>query len=870
MKIAWFTPFEKKSAIGRVSAEICDELSKTHKVDIWTQHSIDLHETVANIVSYKGIPNIKELSQYDYVLYNLGNFAGYHRDIMEVAKQLPGIIILHDQTMSSFWAQYYLFQEYGGDPINGVTAYVELFRRHYDEKEAMLVEKACNSGHFPVYDYPGINDFDLIEPCIENSLGVFTHAGFFINRLRDISNIPMSFSYLPCPKLNTEALSNSEVNSIIAKARAQGRRILVSNGIVHPVKRIDKITAVLEANPQLADKICYLVIGSYGGEYGNNLENLSKSKLKDCLYMLGYQPENEMHAALSAADLCANLRYPNSEVCSLSLLEQMSFNKPVMVLNSGVFGEMPENTVIKLRLENEEKDIERTLTRFLNGDLELDKIGQNAGKFIKENCNTKVYCARLISFLNKIQEEQAVVRLQDRFLASVGTKIAECSILDKKLPGSYTMIVKTLGGILSERKHELSERVTIGVWAGFKYAIPGLNREGISRFISYLITTLIHNYELDCEIWCYSYNEEEMRICFSEILNSPLKNRLVIITEKNWKDIFKPNMNIVNIVGDIEENSNLANAARYVSRASVFLPIILYLDDVINIEKKVFVPAHDMAVAAHYDEFIERDPLYKARHLDILWRAERLARYGAVFFSNSDIVRKNQILKYVNGLSEKDTATVYLPVNIPKGIMERLQDEANIRKKFDIKGRYMYYPTQIRPYKNVSTLIKAFNRIKEEYSDLVLVLTGRPADVPEVDDLINKFELTNKVVLVGAVSEEELYSLYRYADAVPVPSLFEGGLPWQACEALFFNAPLVLSNIDVVIERMRFHGYEPEQSGIYLFDPTDDIQLAEGLRYVLENKAEVIEKQKPFAKALISYDWNEAAKRYFRLFFEQG
>ena len=64
--------------------------------------------------------------------------------------------------------------------------------------------------------------------------------------------------------------------------------------------------------------------------------------------------------------------------------------------------------------------------------------------------------------------------------------------------------------------------------------------------------------------------------------------------------------------------------------------------------------------------------------------------------------------------------------------------------------------------------------------------------------LVANFDLYNRTVTLGNISESELYSVYKYASVVPVTSKFEGGFPWQACEALFMKVPLVLSNIDVV------------------------------------------------------------------------
>ena len=50
------------------------------------------------------------------------------------------------------------------------------------------------------------------------------------------------------------------------KAKANDKKIIVSNGIVHPVKQIDKVTDVLMTAPGLAERSVYIVIGGYGGD----------------------------------------------------------------------------------------------------------------------------------------------------------------------------------------------------------------------------------------------------------------------------------------------------------------------------------------------------------------------------------------------------------------------------------------------------------------------------------------------------------------------------------------------------------------------------------------------------------------------------
>lgn len=870
MKIAWFTPFSNKSAIGMVSKEICEELSQQAEVTIWTYSDLDLIDTTIKIQIFTKETDLSVLHKYDYLIYNMGNFAGNHRELYEVSKDYPGIIILHDQTMAGFWGQYYLFPEFGGEPETGYSSYLEMHKKYYGEIGAKTVEEAYNSGCYPIYDYDGMGDFKLIEPIIENAIGIFTHAKFFVNKIRDLNNGPIEYSYLPCKIPQITQSKGSKVSELIKQAKAEGRKIIVSSGIVHPVKRIDKVTEVLAMYPKIAKQICYIVIGSYGGEYGSKLEELSKTTLKGCLHMLGYQPNEVMNEALSQADLCINLRYPNSEVCSLSLFEQMSYRKPVLVLNSGIYGEIPEEAVIRISLENEAAGIKAALLDLISEEAYIIRTGIDAGRFIETQCTTDMYVQRLLALLCKLETKQKISQLENKVLDDIAFKLQELGYNEETVPSTINNVINSTSKMFPSNTIKTYNRAKyLGVWAGFGYHIPGLNREGIARFMSYMVEALVRNYGINVEVWCYSFNMNEMKICFSSILEDEgTKNRIQFIDENNWKEIFTPTAYEVESLGEINEvKDNLATIAREFSKADVFTPLIVYLDNVIGTEKSIYVPCHDMAVAEHYDEFLEKDKNFKFRYLDIGSRAENLARYGAIMFSNCKTVRDEQILKYIKNLKHQNTNVIYLPVNIPKDIMNKLMEEKELRQKFSIHGRYMFYPTQIRPYKNIGTLIKAFNILKEDFKDLKLVLTGNPKDMPEVDQLIDKFNLRSRIVLLKNLSEVELYSVYKYAEVVPVPTLFEGGFAWQACEALFMKVPLVVSNIKMTVERIESCGFNEKNCGLRLFNAINEKELANSIQYVLKNREIALKSQEKFAEVFLGYSWDDAAKEYYDMFF---
>jgi glycosyltransferase involved in cell wall biosynthesis len=625
---------------------------------------------------------------------------------------------------------------------------------------------------------------------------------------------------------------------------------------------------MLLANPDIAKRVRYLVIGDFGGPYGDYLYSLAQGSLKGCLYLLGYQSNEMMEAYLQKADFCVNLRYPNSEVCSKSLIDQMAYENPVIVLNQGIFHEIPNDCVVKIQLENELIDMADAFRYLLDNEGMRHEIGSQALHFIEENCTPEVYATRFKSFLEKVPDTIAMDKLVTDTIFLNRLALTDLSFNQTNVPSLVNTVWSELSTVSGAISINTSNREVISVWFGFPY-IVNLRREGITRFMLYMLLALLENYPIECEIWTYAFNEEEIRISFEPLLKQyEADKRVRVITEQSYKEMLEIPLYKYELPTNINETQdNLSYLAKLYSKASCFITAIVYLDNVIGTGKPIFVPVHDLGIHVHYDDFITMDPLYKARHVDIRSRAEHLARSGAFMFCESKHVLNTQVHNFIASIDDAHTGVIYFPVFVPKNIEEHLIKDKELRHKFGLKKPYLFYPTQVRPYKNVFVLIKALSVLRERNIDVDLVLTGKPSDVPEVEKEINKYKLSDKVICLSDVTEGELFSLYRSAAAAPIPTLFEGGFPLQAMEALYMGTPIVLSDIPVVRDRIEFSGLTIENCGLELFNPHSSLECANALERVILNHERTIASQKHFSDILLTYNWKDAAIQYYNMFF---
>ncbi len=860
MKIAWFTPFDEKSAIGKVGLAVCEKLSEKHDVDIWAYEKNNTLKTNLNVVHYDSDSiSISSLETYDHVIYNMGNYAGFHAHIYATMKKYPGVVILHDRTMYNFFKQYYDIW-YGDGTEESKTAFTELLKEEYGTVGALSVNQYENSEIMTQLYH--IVYYSFIRKICESSKGIFTHSYEFAKEISNYSDAPVAASYLPL-----ELSRNKMTDFSDSFERDKGKLLIVSNGIVHPVKHIDVMVNVMQKNKDIRDSVQYVVIGNYGGEYGAKLSRIASTSLADSFYLLGYQPDEVMNSFLSQADLFINLRYPNAEACSLSLFEQMAEGKPTIVFDSGIYGEMPSGTVVKIPLNNSEEKLADAIRNLIQDNHFRQEIGENAARFIELNCTYEGYCEKLLQFLDSFSSNSIRACFNAKILDNLNNEMKSLGFTVNDIPNEMDDIVYRVGTILDAAPAVNSgvSSDTVAFWCGFPYTVPGLHREGVMKLNSRIIYAMLKYLTLDIEIWTYETNIEEVRMAFTDALDIGEKNgRIKIITENNWgSELSVSPMDQIMTEKISIEKDNLGIAARRFSKASVFAPIILYLDNVLQTHRPVYVPAMDMSVKYYYEDFVLKRPHMKFQSRDIESRVNRLFRHGMNGYCMSNCIKEEQIIPLIRNARADMIGVVWTP-DLSTDIGD-IQFSENVLCKYGIKKPFLFYPTQLRAHKNIETLMRAFELLIVDYPELQLVLTGRWEENPDVLKKWKGLRSFQNIKSVYDLSDEELFTLYHYADCVPVTTLVEGGFPSQAIEAMKSGTPTVLSDIPVVRERLDGLGMSVEDCGLSIFDAMDEKQLLEKIEYVLKEPKNALSKQQVFWDRFRSYSWKEAVKKHYEL-----
>ncbi|MDD5172779.1 MAG: glycosyltransferase family 1 protein [Patescibacteria group bacterium] len=171
---------------------------------------------------------------------------------------------------------------------------------------------------------------------------------------------------------------------------------------------------------------------------------------------------------------------------------------------------------------------------------------------------------------------------------------------------------------------------------------------------------------------------------------------------------------------------------------------------------------------------------------------------------------------------------------------------------------YLLYVGNSCPHKNLERLLRAFNVVSKEISDLNLILVGKiDYFYKRTQKQAEKLKLSNKVIFVGELSDEELNKAYQDGLAYVFPSLSEGfGLP--GLEAMKQDLPVISSNKEPLPE---IYG----QAAIY-FNPEDIQDMAKKILEVVTN-GPLRERLKILGKNQVKkYSWNKCSKQILEIY----
>jgi glycosyltransferase involved in cell wall biosynthesis len=176
--------------------------------------------------------------------------------------------------------------------------------------------------------------------------------------------------------------------------------------------------------------------------------------------------------------------------------------------------------------------------------------------------------------------------------------------------------------------------------------------------------------------------------------------------------------------------------------------------------------------------------------------------------------------------------------------------------------RFLFYSSQVRPYKNFLGLIQAYEiLLRERFVNIKLIVTGDIKSDPNLYNYIINKRLQFDIISLYDVPGEVLTALNHLAVCAVNPTLFEGGFPFTFTEAYSVGTPSVMSNIPMVKAEID----DPELCKQMLFDPYDLTDMVNKIEWAVKNHEELFKLQAPLYQKFKQRNWNLVADEYINL-----
>ncbi len=215
----------------------------------------------------------------------------------------------------------------------------------------------------------------------------------------------------------------------------------------------------------------------------------------------------------------------------------------------------------------------------------------------------------------------------------------------------------------------------------------------------------------------------------------------------------------------------------------------------------------------HFPEF------FSDAHL--AWREEAYPAamaHATLVVADSEFVRADIVRQY--GVPADKVVTIPLASSLRFHQPPSAAFCEDLRRQWRLPETFALYPAMTNGHKNHLRLLEAVASLRDAGRSIPLVCSGKQAHIwPQIQQRLHELRLEDQVRFTGFIAPEELLALYRLAQFVVFPSLFEGaGLP--VLEAMEQGVPIACSAIPPLRE------YAGETA--LFFDPAqvDDIARA--------------------------------------------
>ncbi|NPD66172.1 glycosyltransferase [Lichenicola cladoniae] len=389
MKINFFSPLPGLATdIANMSASVLPELAAIAEVRAWTpQHEwrdgIDKGFEIRRF-DPDNLP-IREFNWADVNFFNVGNNALFHRDIFNVARKIPGVMILHDVRLAHFFGAYS-----ERESVDHAYYISEMDKVGLGQAARRLV-----AGEIP---FSTIADLEpMTQAALRPALAGIIHNRTEMEPLLDNRTVPLFYVPLclakamrPAPLEDSRTFSEGSPIRLVVFGFIGGNRC---------------IAEILQAIAGLPQRRSY-TLDIYGTfEHPEPVEKLiGELGLEDQVTCHGFVSDATLDEGLEQADLAINLRNPTMGEASGSQLRIWENALPSLVSDVGWYSELSSDVVRHVRPGNEVSELQAYFREFRQFPQRFRKAGRQGRALLERDHHPASYAQSLLDIAEQAPE----------------------------------------------------------------------------------------------------------------------------------------------------------------------------------------------------------------------------------------------------------------------------------------------------------------------------------------------------------------------------------------------------------------------------------------------------------------------------------
>jgi glycosyltransferase involved in cell wall biosynthesis len=350
---------------------------------------------------------LERLRDYDVLVYHMGNDHRFHAGIYRTARAHPGIVVLHDYALQTF------FRELAQADKN--------MRLYLDELEACSDAVALRPSEEATQQQTDAFSVSQTDPLrfplncriARHAEALIVHSEWSRARLSAIAPA------VPLAHINMHVLPGGEIQHSAFPRKNRGRGVeLASFGHITPEKGIERTLKVL-ATLRKHYQFHYTLVGQ--SDSFDVPEIVRSLKLTDRVTVTGYVSMDEFERRIAETDVAINLRDRTVGETSASVCRMMAAGVPCIVSNVGWYAELPDEAAVKIGIgANADAALLEQLRRLLDDSALRGRIGANALRYMRREHAIEKSAGSYLNFIREVIDQ----RERRRFIRRVSAELA--------------------------------------------------------------------------------------------------------------------------------------------------------------------------------------------------------------------------------------------------------------------------------------------------------------------------------------------------------------------------------------------------------------------------------------------------------------